>query len=76
MGKVESYYQKISGDNGCITVNGFEQNGDPLSLYLEYKNRNNLWLVNYIYLSFLDNKSNFANKPICPNEAEKAAIVH
>ncbi len=71
MEKVESHYQKISGDNGCITVNGFEQNGDPLTLYLEYKNSNDLWLVNYIYLSLLDNKNKFVNKAVCPTEAEK-----
>ncbi|NOX42846.1 MAG: hypothetical protein GXP19_03810 [Gammaproteobacteria bacterium] len=76
MRKVESHYQKFNSDGGCMTVNGFEQNGEAMALYVEYTSRNDLWLVNYIYLSFLENKNNFINKAICPNEAEKITIFH
>ena len=70
--KEASHYQKIKDAQGCLTINGFEQAGDPVSLFIEYKNENNNWLVNYIYVNLVENKKDFMEKAMCPDEVEKS----
>ena len=68
--KVDSKYQIIKGGVGCLTINGFEENGDPVALHIEYKNRKREWLINYIYLDLLEDQADFENHAVCPDEVE------
>jgi len=68
MGKVKSHFQKIKNNTGCLTVNGVEDSGEPLTFYLEFKNINNSWLVNYFQIQFMESSNKFPLKAICPNE--------
>jgi len=68
MGKVKSHFQKIKNNTGCLTVNGIEDSGEPLTFYLEFKNINNIWLVNYFQIQFMGNDNRFPHKAVCPNE--------
>jgi len=70
MGSVKSHYQKINNNTGCLILNGFDENKEPLSLFIEYKNKKSLWLVNYMYISFLKSKNDFTNSAKCPREVE------
>jgi len=68
--KIESYYQSLNKDTGCLTINGYESNGSPVSIYLEYIKENSHWVVNYMYLNLLEDKSGFKGKAICPKSIE------
>jgi len=64
--KEASYYQKVKSKQGCVTVNGFEKSGDPVSLFLQYKDEHNDWLVNDIWVKLDNSKRNFAHNAVCP----------
>jgi hypothetical protein len=66
--KVDSHYEKIDGAVGCLTVNGYENDGQPVSIYVEYVLKNHEWLIDYIYLNLLENVSGFEHRAICPNK--------
>ncbi len=68
---VDSHYQKINGEIGCLIINGFESNSDPVSIYIEYKHEFGQWRVNYMYVNFLENRDGFVKSPICPDELEE-----
>lgn len=67
---VDSHYQVIKGGTGCLTVNGFENTGDPVSLHVEYINESGQWLVNYMYVNLIDNQSKFFKESVCPRDME------
>ncbi len=67
---VDSHFQKFNYEQGCLTVNGFEENSEPVSIFVEYKKEFNRWRVNYMYLNMIENKREFVNKAVCPNEVE------
>ena len=69
--KVDLNYQIINGGVGCLTINGFEENGGPVALHIEYKNRKREWLINYMYLDLLENQVDFENRAVCPDEVEE-----
>jgi len=66
-----AHYQKITKNTGCLTVNGFDKNKNPISLYIEYKKNESQWLINYIYLDFKDMETDFLKGTACPKEIEK-----
>ena len=67
MKKVSSHFQRIENERGCLTVNGIGEDGEPISLFLEYKKERSLWLVNYIHISMLESPSEYVLLAKCPN---------
>lgn len=67
---VDSHYQKSNSERGCLTVNGFENSGDPVSIYVEYRHESDEWRVNYMYVNFLESSGGFVKAPLCPDEVE------
>lgn len=67
----DSHYQKLNGNLGCLTINGFDNEKSPVSLFVEYKKENTSWYVNYMYLNFIENKSEFINDAVCPKDIEE-----
>lgn len=65
-----SHYQKNNESSGCLTVNALDKNNEPVVLYLEYKNSDGLWLVNYTFIHLIENSDNYPKKVLCPREAE------
>jgi len=65
-----SHYQKIEGQKGCLSINGIENNKDPVSLYLEYKKERGLWLVDYMFLHLMESSEDYAKEALCPREVE------
>lgn len=65
-----SHYQILYDSYGCLSINGIDESKEPLSLHIEYKVENNMWFINYIFVSFLESSSNYVIKPTCPRDAE------
>jgi len=64
----KSHYQFIKGTKACLTVNGYDKNVKPASLYLEYRNEQKQWLLSFVELSYLDSDKDFKNKAECPDK--------
>ena len=63
-----SHLEKISGNGGCLTVNGFDDEKMPLAFNIEYIKSSERWLIKSIDILFLEDKSEFSSKPKCPYE--------
>ncbi|MFK5950262.1 MAG: hypothetical protein QM500_15990 [Methylococcales bacterium] len=64
--EVTGQYQLINNNKGCLTVNGYDENKSPVSLYIEYINENSKWLLSYVEVFYLDSPKEFKNRGVCP----------
>jgi len=69
-----SHYQIFNNNMGCLSINGIDKNNEPLSLHVEYNKKNDAWLVNYVFLSFIENRSAYTKEAICPRDVEKSIL--
>jgi hypothetical protein len=71
-----SHYEKMEKERGCLTVNGYGDNGDPVSLFIEYRSVNNKWLTSHtnIYIPGKEVFNGFFEKPLCPEEAQEEVM--
>lgn len=63
---VSNNYQKIVGNKGCLTVNGYDADGGPVSLNIEYAYEQKQWLIVFVELFYPDKASDFEVTGICP----------
>ena len=68
LNKVISHYQVVTSDVGCLTLNGLDIEGYPATLSVEYIFKNGYWLVNYMFLEFLEEQSSFKTEAVCPRD--------
>jgi len=66
----QSHHEKVSPERGCLTINGYQANGNPVMLFIEYKQAGRNWLMNYtnVYLPQKEGFTGFINKALCPDE--------
>lgn len=67
---MNTYYnhiEKTSNNKGCLTINGFDDENEPVAFNLEYILYNGKWLINDIHILFLDYKSKFSEVARCPS---------
>lgn len=69
-----SHYKMLNNTNGCLSINGTDENKEPLSLHIEYKLENGIWLVNYIFVHFLENTNSYVINAACPRDVEKRIL--
>jgi len=65
-----SHYQMLDNQKGCLSINGVELNKDPVSLHVEYKKEQGLWLVDYMFLHLIESREDYVKKALCPREVE------
>jgi hypothetical protein len=64
----------LHNNKGCLSINGMDENNEPLSLHVEYKRENDEWLINYMFLHFLENTESYSKEAICPRVVEKKIL--
>ncbi len=69
-----SHYQKIDGRAGCLSVNGIDASEEPLSLHVEYKQEKGSWLVDYMFLHFMESSKDYVGEAICPRDVENMTM--
>ncbi|USD67897.1 hypothetical protein [Vibrio sp. SCSIO 43136] len=67
MKKVDSYAETIHDNYGCLSVNGFEEGGNPMSINIEYNHNS---LISDVGVFILESTEDFFTKGTCPNEYE------
>jgi len=65
--KIESYYQKIENNKGCLTVNGYGIKNKPIVLSIKYLHENKKWGVDFVEIYYADSTKEFKKKGICPS---------
>lgn len=66
--RIESHYEDIRGQKGCLTVNGYDKDAMPLSFNIEFTPDNQRWLIRAIDILFVDNVRDFSLKGRCPSD--------
>ncbi len=63
-----AHYQETFGDTGCLTVNGFNKSGRPLSFNIEYRSSNGRWLMNALHVDYPEHVGDLSARAKCPRE--------
>lgn len=64
----DSHFEKITEQEGCLAINGYDKEKSPLIFSLKYISNNNHWLIDEIHVVFVENKSDFPNSVKCPSD--------
>ena len=68
MASTESHFEKIDEQEGCLTINGYDEENYPLIFSLKYISHNNHWLIDKIHVVFVENKIDFSDRAKCPSD--------
>lgn len=63
-----SHHEKKNGQGGCLTINGYDEEGSPLIFSLGYVYSGNRWLIDKIHVVFVEDEKGFTNSAKCPDE--------
>lgn len=69
LSKIESHYQKIEKNQGCLTINGYGGNNKPIILSITYLNENKIWVINFVEIYYADSTKEFLGNGVCPSES-------
>lgn len=64
----DSHFEKINNQEGCLTINGYDEENSPLIFSLKYVSNNNQWLIDEIHVVFVENESDFSSSARCPSD--------
>ncbi|MEP4546669.1 MAG: hypothetical protein ABJ000_10865 [Saccharospirillum sp.] len=74
---VDSHFEAIDGSQGCLTINGLNQEGDPESLSLYYVQEKGVWVFDYIMTSAHESVQEYYGEATCPEAGEyRSSGVH
>jgi len=68
MSRMDSHHENIRGQKGCLTINGYDKEGMPLSFNIEYVPIDQRWLIRAIEILFVNDVHEFSQKGRCPGE--------
>jgi len=68
MVSIDSYYEKTNVLDGCLSVNGYDEENAPLIFSLKYTLSNGRWLISEIHVVFIESDNDFSKNAKCPSE--------
>lgn len=68
MVNTDSHHEKINGLEGCLTINGYDEENSPLIFSLKYISRKDHWLIDNIHIVFIESEKDFSSSAKCPSE--------
>lgn len=68
MTREDSHHETIRGQKGCLTINGYDKEGMPLSFNIEYVPIDQCWLIRAIEILFVNDAHEFSLKGRCPGD--------
>lgn len=64
----DSHYERANEHQGCLTVNGYDEENSPLTFSLKYISNDSRWLIDDIHVAYVKNAKDFASTARCPSE--------
>jgi len=65
---ISSHYEKVFNSLGCMSINGSDEEGGPISLDIEFIEEQGKWRINYMYLDFINTKNDYRKEAKCPKK--------
>ena len=62
----DNHYEQVNSQNGCLTINGYDEEKAPLIFSLKYILNNGHWLIDKIHVVFIESKNDFSKEAKCP----------
>jgi len=63
---IANHYEQVNSQNGCLTINGYDEEKAPLIFSLKYILNNGRWLIDKIHVVFIESKNDFSKEAKCP----------
>jgi len=67
-------FEKTMNTMGCLTINGFSGEGEPMTLSLEYAETNDGWRINKILMAFFESQTDLPEGATCPDELRERSL--
>ncbi|MGR5079003.1 hypothetical protein [Photobacterium swingsii] len=68
MKSIDELNETLYSNYGCLTVNGFDFDNQPMSFNIEYTKESPRALIKAVDILLLESKLEFSNKAVCPKE--------
>ena len=61
-------FETIKNSIGCLTINGLDDKGTPISFNIKFIYENEVWVIDDIGILFIDSPSEFSQLAKCPSD--------
>jgi len=68
MVSTDSHHEKNNELEGCLTINGYDEEKFPLIFSLKYISSKGNWLIDNIHVVFVESEKDFSISAKCPSE--------
>ena len=68
MASQDSHHEALFNNEGCLVVNGYDREGEPVVFSIKYMSGEDSWLMSGIHVAFVGSSSDFADRAKCPSE--------
>lgn len=68
MAREDSHFERSNRTEGCLTINGFDQDNEPVIISLKYVADRERWLIGEIHVLLVENPGHFSKTARCPDE--------
>lgn len=65
MADIRDHYESVQKQYGCLTVNGYDDDKQPVQFNLGYRYQSERWLIDDIHVLLLDSEEGFDNNSHC-----------
>ena len=64
----DSHFEKVNTEQGCLTINGYDEDNAPIIFSLKYIPNNESWLIDEIHIAYFDSEKDFTKSAKCPTD--------
>jgi hypothetical protein len=64
----ESHFERSNQQEGCLTINGYDQDKEPVIIRLKYVSDHERWLIDKIHIALVESREDFSKEARCPTE--------
>ncbi len=68
MAAIDGHYESVSGKEGCLIINGYDEDESPVVFSLKYISDNGHWLIDEIHIVYVETDKAFSDVAICPSD--------
>lgn len=71
MAREDSHFERSNQAEGCLTINGFDRDNEPVIISLKYLADRERWLIGEIHVLLVENQGHFSITARCPDEFQE-----
>jgi hypothetical protein len=65
MASEESHFEQSNSQEGCLTINGYDHDKEPVIISLKYVSVHERWLIDEIHIALVESRHDFAKEARC-----------